>query len=99
MNKKGFDLVPIMVIVFIVVVIVGFLYTLYSVVYDDYSNAKLCHSNFGVEYSFWNIDQGYNYKNVNEHHYNCCWEELSFDEEKGYYENIKCKGFFKEVKQ
>ena len=103
MNKKGeMDIATILSKVIIVVLFLGLLYGIYPFISYNHYNTKLCHSNFGVKYDLldYNTENDlYDYKDVNEHHYNCCWEELSFDEEKGYYENVKCKGFFKEVKQ
>lgn len=55
-------------------------------------NEKLCHSNFGMEYS-WLDTSTYNYEYVDETHYNCCWDETHYDEEEGYYKKERCKGF------
>ncbi len=94
--------IELIIITFLVVLSGVVLYSIFSISYEGYQNTKLCHNNFGLEYHLLDMNTDndiYDYENVDETHYNCCWNELSFNEDEGCYNNRKCKGFLKVNKQ
>ena len=66
-----------------------------------YEREKLCADNFdGISYSYYGGYEGnlimLRYQNIDETHYNCCYDEVVELSDEGYYTKRKCKGFVKD---
>lgn len=74
------------------IIVIGFmLYIPINMEISDYQNNKLCHENLGLEFDF--MSSKPLYQSIDDQHYNCCIQEVFYNEEDGYYKKEKCSGF------
>lgn len=66
------------------------------VIFEGEKQKKECYDLFNEEYSFWGNGINYNYRYIDENHFNCCWKETYLELGEGYYKKEKCKGFTRE---
>ena len=94
MNKKQEDIVC---FVTVGIVVVSAVMGGYFGMREVNEKGKLCADKFdAVTYSNWGgfkTDlENFGYEEIDETHYNCCWDEVELSDD-GYYTKRKCKGF------
>lgn len=80
----------------IILLFIILFFLLFYLVITEAKLDNLCMRKLNEEGSYLNNPKNIRYEVVDETHFNCCWDEVSYDEEKGYYEKRKCRGFEKE---